>query len=257
MRVLILGGTTEAAQLARLLAGDLRFAPMLSLAGRTAQPALPSIAYRIGGFGGSDGLVRWLMAERIAAIVDATHPFAARISENAVAAAHGSRIPLASIVRAPWTAQAGDRWMLVESAAAAACSLGARPARVFLTIGRRDLAAFKAASMHSYVVRAVDPPSADNLPPTTEVILQRGPFDEAAEEQLLRDRSIEIVVAKNSGGDATYAKIAAARRLGLPVVMIGRPPKPAGVALPDAVAAYAWLVSLVHAHEAAPSERGV
>jgi precorrin-6A/cobalt-precorrin-6A reductase len=196
------------------------------------------------------------MAERIEAMIDATHPFAARISQNAVAAAHSSRISLGSIVRPPWTAQAGDRWMSVESAQAAACSLGARPARVFLTIGRRELAAFKAAPMHSYVVRAVDAPAAEDLLPATEVILQRGPFDEASEEQLLRERGIEIVVAKNSGGDATYAKIAAARRLGLPIVMVARPPKPKGVALPDAVAAHAWLVSLVRAHDAA-SERGV
>lgn len=257
MRVLILGGTTEAAQLARLLAGDPRFAPILSLAGRTAQPTLPSISYRIGGFGGSAGLARWLAAERIDVIVDATHPFATHISENAVTAARGCRIPLASIVRPAWTAQAGDRWLMVESAQAAAQALGLRPARVFLTIGRSELAAFKAAPMHSYVVRSVDAPAAVDLPQTSELILQRGPFDAATEERLLRDRGIEIVVAKNSGGDATYAKIATARALGLPVVMIARPPKPAGVALPDAAAAHAWLVSLMRAHDAAPSERGV
>ena len=256
MRVLILGGTTEAAQLARLLSDDPRFAPTLSLAGRTAQPALPGTSYRIGGFGGSEGLARWLADQRIDAIVDATHPFAARISENAVVAARETRIPFASIVRPAWIAQAGDRWTMVESAESAARALGARPARVLLTIGRSELAAFKAAPMHSYVARSVDAPASENLPPTTELILQRGPFDAAAEEQLLRDRRIEIVVAKNSGGDATYAKIAAARKLGLPVVMIARPPKPAGLALPDAAAAQAWLVSLVRAHDAA-SERGV
>jgi precorrin-6A/cobalt-precorrin-6A reductase len=125
------------------LAADPRFAPILSLAGRTAQPALPSISYRIGGFGGSEGLARWLAAERIEAMVDATHPFAAHISENAVTAARGCRVPLASIVRPAWTAQAGDRWISVESAQAAAQALGLRPARVLLTIGRRDLAAFK------------------------------------------------------------------------------------------------------------------
>jgi len=257
MRVLILGGTTEASELARLAGPDARLDPTLSLAGRTAQPTLPSISYRIGGFGGSEGLARWLAAERIEAIVDATHPFAARISENAVTAAHASRIPLASIVRPEWTAEAGDRWTMVDSADAAARALGTKAARVFLTIGRRDLAAFKAAPMHSYLVRSVDPPAAEDLPPKTDLILQRGPFDEAAEEQLMRNRGIEMLVAKNSGGDATYAKIAAARALGLPVVMIARPPKVAGAEFADAAAAHAWLVSLLRSHNTASSERGV
>jgi precorrin-6A/cobalt-precorrin-6A reductase len=257
MRVLILGGTTEAAALARLLASDERFASTLSLAGRTAEPALPDISYRIGGFGGSDGLARWMRDERIAAVVDATHPFADSISANAVNAARAVGVPLASVVRAPWERQANDRWIEVDDVEGAAKALGDKPRRVFLTIGRSELAAFKAAPMHHYVARSVDAPAVEDLPAGAEIILQRGPLDASAEEEQLRRRRIDVIVAKNSGGAATYGKIAAARNCALPVIMIGRPHKPAGRRLHDAQAAHDWLVSLLAVHEGPASERGV
>jgi precorrin-6A/cobalt-precorrin-6A reductase len=257
MRVLILGGTTEAAALARLLAGDARFAATLSLAGRTADPSLPDISYRIGGFGGSDGLARWMRDERIAAVVDATHPFADSISANAVNAARAVGVPLASVVRARWERQANDRWIEVDDVEGAVKALGDEPRRVFLTIGRSEVPAFKAAPMHHYVVRSVEAPAADDLPANAELILQRGPFETRAEEELLRARGIDVIVAKNSGGAATYGKIAAARACKLPVIMIARPVKPAGLPLPNPQAAHAWLVALLPAHDDAASERGV
>jgi precorrin-6A/cobalt-precorrin-6A reductase len=257
MRVLILGGTSEASELARRLLGDKRFSPTLSLAGRTKEPGLPLIPYRVGGFGGAQGLARWIADERIDAIVDATHPFATRISDNVVRAARTSGVPLLSLMRPPWKACAGDRWIRVESAREAATALGDQPCRVFLTVGRLELPAFRAAPQHDYLVRTIDAPDPSALPERAELLLQRGPFDEVSETMLMRDRGIEILVAKNSGGAATYAKVAAARRLALPVVMIERPQKPAGSTVGDAKSALAWLVSAASAHAGPASERGV
>lgn len=241
MRVLILGGTTEASSLAHLLANDARFEATLSLAGRTAQPAPQALPTRIGGFGGIDGLVRYLRDEKIVAVIDATHPYADQISAHAVAACGRAAIPLASLVRAPWTRQAGDQWIEAVDTRAAADAIGRDPRRVFLTIGRQELAVFASAPQHHYLARIIDAPSDDALPPNLSLVQARGPYDLAAETALLRDRRIEIVVSKNAGGEATYAKIEAARELGLPVVMITRPHKPAGHVTAKPEDAIAWL----------------
>jgi precorrin-6A/cobalt-precorrin-6A reductase len=257
MRVLVLGGTGEASELARRLANDKRFTLTLSLAGRTAAPLPQPISQRVGGFGGADGLADWLAAERIEAIVDATHPFAARISANAVTAARRAALPLLTLLRPPWQRQAGDAWTCVDSAKAAAAALGREPRRVFLTIGRQEVAAFRAAPQHAYLIRSIDPPEENDLPPDAELILQRGPFEDRAEIALMRDRAIDVLVAKNSGAGATYAKIAAARELRLPVIMIDQPPKPADMIVTDVAAACAWLSSLADDHAGPPSDRGV
>jgi precorrin-6A/cobalt-precorrin-6A reductase len=257
MRLLILGGTAEASALASLLAADARFAPTLSYAGRTAHPRPQPIACRIGGFGGVDGLARWLARERIAAVVDATHPFAARISANAVAACRALAIPLASIIRPAWQPQAGDRWTCARNTADAAEKLGAEPRRVFLTVGRLELAAFDSAPHHFYLTRTIDPPGDVALPPNIRFVFDRGPFDVETEAALLARERIAVLVSKNSGGSATYGKIDAARRLGLPVVMIERPEKPAGHAVADASAAYRWLDDRYATHVGPRSERGV
>lgn len=250
VRVLILGGTTEASALARLLAADKRNDATLSFAGRTAAPRAQPIATRIGGFGGAKGLVAWLGEHKVEAVVDATHPYAARISANAVAACANTKTPLVSIVRPAWQAMAGDKWQRVASTEAAADALGIEARRVFLSIGRQDLPAFAAAPQHHYLARTVDRPEG-KLPPDLSLVQARGPFDRAAELALLRDGRIDIVVSKNSGGTATYAKIEAARTLGLPVIMIERPDKPAGHVVDSPEAALAWLAHLV------PSRRGV
>lgn len=198
----------------------------LSLAGRTRDPALPACAVRTGGFGGAAGLADWLRVHDAGALVDATHPFARVISANARAAAERTGIPLVALDRPRWEPIAGDRWTPVPDVAAAVAALGPEPRRVFLAIGRQEVAAFRAAPQHRYLVRSIEPVPPDELPPQAETLLARGPFGEAEEAALLQARRIELLVAKNSGGDATYGKLAAARSLGLPVVMLDRPPRP-------------------------------
>jgi precorrin-6A/cobalt-precorrin-6A reductase len=254
MRILIFGGTAEASALAKLIARDNRFQPTLSLAGRTASPATPPIPYRIGGFGGSEGLATWIKAEGVSAMVDATHPFAARISANAVKAAEAAGVPLATVIRPAWTPQQGDQWSSVPTPKAAAVALGPAPRIVFLTTGRLELPAFAVAPQHSYIARVIDHPSDVALPPRIEFIYDRGPFDAAAEARLLKERRADTVVSKNSGGDATYGKIEAARALGLPVVLIERPVKAAIHPVASAGEAMRWLEARLH-HEF--SERGV
>ena len=252
LRVLILGGTTEASALARALAGDGRFDATVSLAGRTKAPVLPRLPSRVGGFGGVAGLVNYLRAERVAAVVDATHPFAAQMTRHAVAACSEVEVALLRLDRPQWQPGPDDRWTMVDDMAAAARALGEVPRRVWLTIGQKDLAPFKAAPWHRYLIRSVDAPAEEALPPGAEVITARGPFDEAAETVLLRDWNIEVLVTKNSGGEATRAKLAAARGLGIEVIMLRRPPAPVVETVGDVDAALAWLV-----HHAASMRRGV
>jgi len=244
LRVLILGGTTEASALAQQVAGDPRLAPILSLAGRTVSPRAQPIATRTGGFGGIDGLVRFLHDEAIEAVVDATHPYADQMSAHAVAACRETGVPLASLVRLEWQPEAGDRWQVVPSFDAAAHALGTPPRRVFLSLGRQELHVFAAAPQHHYIARLIERPEREDLPPDLRLIQARGPFDREAELRLLIEERIDVMVSKNAGGNATYAKIAAARALALPVVMIARPHKPAGHILTAVEKAVAWLHGL-------------
>jgi len=242
MRILILGGTTEASALAARLAGHPDFRPLLSMAGRTSDPRPLPIPTRIGGFGGVEGLARFLREERIEAVVDATHPFAAVMSRNAAEACAETRVPLLALRRPEWARQEGDRWIEVPSMEKAVHALGEAPRRVFLTVGRLELPPFAAAPQHSYLVRTIEP-IGDALPvPNVLAIQHRAPFDEVAERALMERERVEMVVTKNSGGPATYPKIAAARSLGLPVVVVARPDKPGGVEeVASAEAAFAWL----------------
>lgn len=221
--ILILGGVGEARELATRLAAIEGLNVVLSLAGRTASPRLPEASVRVGGFGGAEGLARYLEAERIGLLIDATHPYAARISANAAEAARKTGTPLIVLERAPWEEQPGDEWISARDAEDAARLLGESPKTVFLAIGRQEVAPFARAAQHRYVVRSVEPVEPADLPANAIAILDRGPFDEAAEMRLLEAQAIEVVVSKNSGGSAAYGKIAAARALGLPVVMIARP----------------------------------
>jgi precorrin-6A/cobalt-precorrin-6A reductase len=238
MRVLILGGTTEASALARALAGDARFTPTLSLAGRTRSPAAPPIPWRSGGFGGAEGLSAYLLQQSVGALIDATHPFAARMKANAAQAAVLADVPRLAILRPAWQAGEGDCWTQVADMPAAFAALGPIPRRVFLSIGRQELAAF--GPPHAYLVRSVDPPTV--LPPDATAIAARGPFTRDGERALLLAHGIEVLVTKNAGGDATAAKLAAARDLSLPVVLVARPAPPAPPVVPDAAAALDWLV---------------
>ncbi|MCU1504999.1 MAG: Precorrin-6A reductase [Ilumatobacteraceae bacterium] len=243
-RVLILGGTTEAAELTRrVVALVSRPELTVSFAGRTtSRAAVPEgVDVRVGGFGGIDGLRRHLDDGRFDAVVDATHPFAARMPFHAQAACDALGLALVRVLRPAWHAQPDDRWAVVDDVSAAAAEVarsGAR--RVFLTVGRQELAPFAACTGIELLVRSIDRP-APNVLADAEVLLSRGPFDVAAETELLRSRRIELLVSKNAGGSATYAKIEAARALGIPVVMVRRPPSPDVRTVATAAEALAWL----------------
>lgn len=224
--ILILGGTSEARRLASLLAGRGDCEIVLSLAGRTKAPVEQPVPVRTGGFGGAAGLARYLEAEHASLLIDATHPYAARISRNAAEAAEAARVPLIALRRPAWERVDGDRWTMVGSVEEAVAALGEAPRRVMVTLGRQELLPFEAAPQHGYLIRSVDPVEPPLGVPDATYILGRGPFDESSERALLRKHQIEAIVSKNSGGRATYGKIAAARKLGIEVVMIDRPELP-------------------------------
>jgi precorrin-6A/cobalt-precorrin-6A reductase len=226
MRVLILGGTAEARALAAALAGRTEFAVTMSLAGRTAEPAAQAVPVRRGGFGGADGLARYLRDQRIDVLIDATHPYAAAISANAAKASELAGVKLLALRRPPWTRVAADNWIEVATVADAVAALGSEPRRVFVALGRNELQPFESAPQHDYLVRSVDPVDPPLAVPHAEYVLARGPFSEAEDCALLETHRIEAIVAKNSGGGATYGKIAAARALGIPVIMLKRPKLP-------------------------------
>jgi len=243
MRVLILGGTSQASALARALAARADIDATLSFAGATQNPIAPPIPFRVGGFGGAEGLRAYLEDGRIDAVIDATHPYAERISANAVRACAEARVPLAILTRPAWTHRERDRWIEVDDVGAAARALSDAPRRVFLTHGRLGLAAFAEAPQHFYLVRTIDPPPDIGRLPRHKLLLARGPFALEDEQNLMREERIDMLVTKNSGGGATYAKIEAARALGLPVVMIRRPAAASMGELSDVAAALAWLDS--------------
>jgi len=222
-RLLLLGGTSEARALSERLAREPGVHAVVSLAGRTRAPLASPLPTRVGGFGGVEGLRRYLVESRIDRVIDATHPFAEQISANAREACAALDIPLAVLAREPWRRAEGDRWVEVPDMAAAVAALGSSPRRVFLTIGRLSVPAFRAAPQHHYLVRSIEPPEPDELPPSCELILARGPFSHDEEIHLMRERQIEALVTKNSGGPLTYAKIEAARALSLETIVV-RPP---------------------------------
>ena len=240
-KLLILGGSGEAAALARALDGDARYDVTLSLAGRTSEPVKLPGTIRTGGFGGAEGLSRTLHDEKFDAVIDATHPFADQIKANAIEAARLTGVPLLAIRRPSWTPVDGDNWILVEDLEGAAVALGETAKRVFLTTGRDELRPFAKASQHFYLLRSVEAPAWDELPAHVELITARGPFRLVDELALLKQHAIDIVVTKNSGGEATYAKLAAARALGLPVVMVRRPMLPEAPSVEIVVEALQWL----------------
>jgi precorrin-6A/cobalt-precorrin-6A reductase len=246
LRVLVLGGTRDAYELATALVASAELAPLAvtsSLAGRTASPLVPPGGVRSGGFGGVAGLAAYLECEGIDAAVDATHPFAATISRNAVLACARIGVPLLGLERPRWTPVPGDRWERVPDVAAAALRARALGQRIFLTIGRQGLAPFAAIDDRWFLVRAIDPPEVA-LPPRHTLLLARGPFALADEFALLRRHAIDVVVAKDSGGDATAAKLTAARTLGIAVVVVDRPPVSGAATVAGSDAVIEWLAAL-------------
>jgi precorrin-6A/cobalt-precorrin-6A reductase len=237
LTVLVLGGTSEARALAARLAGQPGVRVISSLAGRVRDPAIPAGEVRVGGFGGAAGLADWTRAEGVDAVVDATHPFAETISAHAVAACARTGLPLLRLTRPGWQPQPGDDWHQAGSLAEAAAILPELGQRVFLTTGRQGLSAFAAPPCAAppsaappsaalaglwFLIRCVDPPSGA-MPANREVLLARGPYTRDAEHALMRRFAIDVLVTKNSGGSLTEGKLAAARDLGLPVVVVRRP----------------------------------
>ncbi|WP_433160792.1 cobalt-precorrin-6A reductase [Kribbella sp. CA-247076] len=229
MKLLLLGGTGEARELADVLTDA---EVVSSLAGRISDARLPAGQVRQGGFGGVEGLIDWLRTNDVDAVVDATHPFAATMTEHALTATGRLGLPLLVLRRPGWTEQPGDVWHWADTAAAAAGMLPTIGSRVFLTIGRQGLDAFSTTGLWT-IARCVDPP--ELVPTWCELILDRGPYDVAGEVGVLRRHRIDVLVTKDSGGPRTSAKLVAARELGVPVVVIRRPPLPAGVDVVDSV----------------------
>jgi precorrin-6A/cobalt-precorrin-6A reductase len=238
--LLILGGTTEAAALARAVA-EAGIAATLSLAGRVASPAPQPLPMRVGGFGGAEGLAGYLRAHGISHLVDATHPFAAQISANAVAASAATGVPLIALTRPPWHDGPGDNWMRVADVAGAVVALAGPRQRVFLAIGRQNLDAFSAQPQHFYLLRLVDPPTAPLPFPDHHAVIDRGPFTVDGDRALMQAHGIDLLVSKNSGGTGARAKLDAARTLGLPVLMIDRPALPPRREVGSVAAVLDWL----------------
>ncbi|MET7612502.1 cobalt-precorrin-6A reductase [Streptomyces seoulensis] len=241
--VLILGGTTEARRLATALAARPGLRVTTSLAGRVSRPGAVDGEVRVGGFGGAVGLADWLRAHRVTALVDATHPFAERITANAAEAARAAGVPHAVLRRPGWDLD--DDWHPVASLEEAARLVPRLGKRVFLSTGRLGLAAFAELTAIQFVVRSVEPPEPP-LPPHCELVLARGPFTLADELDLLRAHRVDVLVTKDSGGAATAPKLTAARTLSLPVVVVRRPGLPSTVrALPDVDGVLDWLAGVI------------
>ncbi|MFI5775604.1 cobalt-precorrin-6A reductase [Nocardia sp. NPDC051570] len=244
MKILILGGTREARELAKVATGERGLEIVSSLAGRVREPVLPVGPVRVGGFGGIDGLRTWLADNAIDAVVDATHPFAATISANAAVAASDTGVPMIQLRRPGYDERPEDSWSRVPDLAAASETVAALGDRVFLSIGRQGVEAFAGLASPWFLIRAIDPPTGA-LPPRHEILLARGPFAVEDELRLLAERRIEVLVTKDSGGAATTAKLIAARARHIPVVMIDRPPVPAGTPhVTTVAAALDWLRGL-------------
>lgn len=226
--------------MARALA-DAGMDAIFSYAGRTGSPLAQPLPMRIGGFGGVEGLADYLRREKITHLIDATHPFAAGMSHNAIAAAALTGIPLCAFERPPWVAGEGDDWRNMPDIPAAITALPADPARVFLAIGKQNLAPFAARPEHHYLLRLVDPPDGPLPLADAHAVIARGPFTEADDVALLRDHRITHIVAKNAGGAGAEAKLKAARTLRIPVILIDRPALPAREVLGNVDAVMGWI----------------
>ncbi|OWV97486.1 cobalt-precorrin-6A reductase [Rhizobium sp. R72] len=243
IRILMLGGTGEARALAKALADNERYDVLHSLAGRTQIPSDQPVPVRIGGFGGAEGLAAFLRDGRFDLMIDATHPFASRISRNACDASAAVGIPTFALRRPEWLAEPGDRWTHVTTVTEAIEKLGPSPRRVFLAIGRQEAHRAEVAPHHFYLVRSIDPVEPPLDLPEVHMVLDRGPYDVESEALLLRAHRIEALVTKNSGGSATYAKIQAARRLGIEVIMVARAP---AAAMQTVTTIEAMLAAIAH-----------
>ncbi len=239
--LLILGGTSEAAALAEAVRAA-GLSGVFSFAGRVARPKPVALPRRVGGFGGVEGLVAYLTAQKITHVIDATHPFAAQMSRNAIEACRLTGTPLIALTRPPWQVEPGDKWQRVPDIPGAVAALAGPARRVMLAVGRMHLAEFTPNPQHFYLLRLVDPPEGTPPFPRHHVLISRGPFRLEGDRALMLEHQIDLVVSKNSGGSAAYAKIAAARDLGLPVLMIDRPALSARAEVGSVAEVLNWVV---------------
>ncbi len=255
--ILVLGGTGEARVIAAALAGTPDVRVISTLAGRIANPRMPVGEVRVGGFGGPDGLAAYVEAENVDAIVDATHPFAERMSWSACEACAATGSQLVRLERPPFPRDPAVDWREVCSLPEAAALLPDAGRRVFLTTGRQGLAAFAPVADAYFLIRCVEAPDPALLPPDRTVLLDRGPFAVAGELELIDRHALDVLVTKDSGGEMTQAKLAAARERGLPVIVVARPSRPAGQTVQTVEEALAWLGERAHDAVDPGYERGV
>ncbi|WP_169546403.1 cobalt-precorrin-6A reductase [Sneathiella aquimaris] len=240
MKTLILGGTLDASRLAKAVS-ETQLDALFSYAGRVDVPREQPIPTRIGGFGGVAGLVDFILREQVRAVIDATHPFAAQMSRNAIAACAQTNTPLLALERPPWREQPDDNWINVADITKAVDALPETPARIFLGIGRQHLNSFYRKPQHHYLLRIVDQPGGPLDFPNYEIVVDRGPFEFEKDRNWLAEKRIQYVVAKNAGGEGAFAKIQAARDLKLQVIMIGRPALPKRNVVADPKDVLNWL----------------
>ncbi len=256
--ILILGGSSEAFNLAEKLENHASYHPISSLAGRTSVPRKPAGTYRTGGFGGVDGLAYYIKQETISAIIDATHPFAQKITTNASSAANQTNCPIIHISRPPWQKEKGDNWIEVDTMQEAAEKITPSHSPCFLTIGRLELSAFLNRTDIEFLCRAIEPPKStdpikqniripkneDQWPENFRFIYAKGPYDYENEISLIKQQNIQSIVTKNSGGDKAKAKLDVARDLDIPVVMIKRPSPLKGMTVETTNEALTWLKTI-------------
>ena len=236
--MLVLGGTHEARLVADAL--DASGVPVASsLATRVTRAPLPAGDVRTGGFGGHEGLAEWIRAHDVVAVLDATHPFAGRIAGSAALACATTGASLLRLERPRWTQQPDDRWHWVDDLPQAAAAIGPLGARVLLTTGRQGLSAFASSASAWFLVRCIEPPDPP-LPPRHQLLLDRGPYTVEGELALIDEHRLDLVVTKDSGGDHTAAKLEAARRRALPVLIVRRPPRPAAATVFTVEEAVDW-----------------
>ena len=238
--LLILGGTSEASAFANIVATE-QISAILSYAGRVERVKPHAVKMRIGGFGGIQGLVEYLHAHQVTHIIDATHPFAAQISQNAIQAAQITKIPYCALTRPAWQAEEADSWHHLDSLEAAIDWLDRPSLRVMLAIGRQNLALFEPLDQHYFLLRLVDAPASQPCFAACDIIVSRGPFTYQSDVQLLQRYQIDTIICKNSGGSGARAKLDAARHLGIEVGMIDRPAYPRRLEFYDFAQLMSWL----------------
>lgn len=225
LHILILGGTTEASELASTLS-NYKIKITFSYAGRVEAPKEQPANVRVGGFGGIEGLRDYLIQNHVTHLIDATHPFAQKISVNAIHAVQKTGVKFITLTRAPWEPKANDRWLPVPDITAAVAAVSTPPQRIMLAIGRIHIDSFIVQPQHNYLLRLIDEPMSPPSLPNHTIVIERGPFNIESDMRLLNKHKIELIICKNSGGKGADAKLIAARELGLPVIMIDRPKFP-------------------------------